>query len=210
MNIGGSFQVNNVQLPFTNCIEVTFALSAGTAGTELVAQMFKNGSAIAGTQSRVIFENTTDIEHIAVDTVQDLNANDTIDVRIKVVSGTVNILLEEGRLSLHSTGSPSSPDFTTFENLDVDSVEEDVDTFNASLAYGVEWDIVIRKGTNRKKAKVGATWEGTNVSWDEFNVVALGTVDVVLNVDISGGNVRLRASSPTNDWIVSGNRTLIK
>ncbi|MFN7465336.1 MAG: hypothetical protein ACK53T_02360 [Planctomycetota bacterium] len=186
------------------------SLSAGTAGTELVAQMFKNGSAIAGTQSRVIFENTTDIEHIAVDTVQDLNANDTIDVRIKVVSGTVNILLEEGRLSLHSTGSPSSPDFTTFENLDVDSVEEDVDTFNASLAYGVEWDIVIRKGTNRKKAKVGATWEGTNVSWDEFNVVALGTVDVVLNVDISGGNVRLRASSPTNDWIVSGNRTLIK
>lgn len=204
---------DNIQVTVRGAYRIIadLSVSCDTAGAEIVFQLFKNGVAIAGTQSRIITAATTDIMHVAVDSVQDLAANDTIDVRAKVVSGTPNLLLEEGRLSIHSTGSPSTPDFTTFENLDVDSpTAEVVDSFDASLAYGVVWEVVIRKGTNRRKLRIDATWEGTTTNDSQGNVVDIGTIDVTMSVDISGGQVRLLATATTNDWIVSGNRTLIK
>lgn len=204
---------DNIQATVRGAYRLTanLSVSTGTAATELIIALFKNGTAITGTQSRVLLPLTTDIYEITIDTIQELNGNDTIDVRAKVVSGTPNVLVEEGRLSISTTGSPSSPDFTTFENADVDSAAtEDVDTFLASIAYGVVWEVVIRKGTNRRKVRVDATWEGTTVASSQGNVVDLGTIDVTLTVDINGGNVRLRATTTSDDWIVSGNRTLIK
>ncbi len=189
---------------------VDLSVSCDTAGAELIFQLFKNGSAIPGTFSRIIFENNTDLMHVGIQSVQELNGNDIIDVRVKASSGTPSVLVEEGRLFIAATGTPSTPDFTTFINDDVDTGTEVVDSFDASLAYGVEWDVIIRKGTNRRKIKVGATWEGTNVNSDQYNAVDLGTIDITLTVDISGGNVRLNATATTDDWIVSGNRTLIK
>lgn len=204
---------DNIQVTVSGAYRIIadLSISCNTAGAEIVFQLFKNGAAIAGTQSRIITAATTDIMHVAIDSVQDLTANDTIDVRAKVASGTPNLLVEEGRLSIHSTGSPSTPDFTTFENLDVDSpTAEVVDSFDASLAYGVVWEVVIRKGTNRRKLRIDATWEGTTTNDSQGNVVDIGTIDVTMSVDISGGQVRLLATATTNDWIVSGNRTLIK
>lgn len=186
------------------------SVSCDTAGAEIIFQLFKDGVAVDGAFSRIIFENNTDLMHVAIKTTRALSASEVIDVRAKAASGTPSILIEEGRLGLFTTGSPGTPNFTKFENTDVDTGTENVDTFDATLAVGVEWDLVIRKGTNRKRVKVGATWEGTNVAWDQFNTVELGTIDVTLDVDINSGNVRLRAIATTDDWIVSGNRTLIE
>lgn len=186
------------------------SVSGDTAGMEVIFALFKNGSVIVGTQSRIVLAATSDIMHIQIESIQDLNGGDVIDVRAKAAAGTPNLLVEDGRLAISTTGSPSTPDFTTFENADVDTGTEDVDTFAASLAYGVVWEVVVRKGTNRRKVTVHATWEGTNINSSQSNVVDLGTIDVTLTVDINAGNVRLRATATNDDWIVSGNRTLIK
>jgi hypothetical protein len=186
------------------------SISSNTAGAEILFQLFKNGVAIPGTLTRVIFENDTDLLYIGIKTIKSLNGNDELDVRTKADTGAPFLLLEEGRFGVFTTGSPSTPDFTTFENIDLDTGTEDVDVFDASLAHGVEWDVVIRKGINRKRAKIGATWEGININWDQFNTIELGTIDVTFDVDINGGNVRLRGIATSDDWIVSGNRTLIK
>ena len=186
------------------------SVSSDTIATELIIALFKNGVVIAGTQSRILLPAITDKYEITIDSIQELVGNDVIDVRAKVGVGTPNVLVSDGRLNVATTGSPSTPDFTTFENADVDTGTEDADTFLASLAVGVIWDVVIRKGTARRHTTVRVTWEGTNVFFDEFNAVSNGVIDVTLSVDISGGNVRLRAAATSDDWVVSGNRTLIK
>lgn len=204
---------DNIQATVRGAYKCVADISASgtTAGMEVILALFKNGTVIAGTQSRIVLAATIDKMHIQIESIQELSSNDTIDVRAKVVSGTPNFLVEDGRLAISTTGSPSSPDFTTFENIDVNlAATEDVDTFLASLAYGVIWEVVVRKGTNRRKVRVDATWEGTNINSSQGNVVDLGTIDVTLTVDINGGNVRLRATTTSDDWIVSGNRTLVK
>ncbi len=183
---------------------------SGDATEEYIFNVFKNGVPIAGTSSRITTTVAGDKYHVAVHTVQEVDGEDELEIRIAAAAGTPDLLIEEGRLSVHTTGSPSSPDFTTFENTDVDTGTETVDSFTASLAYAVEFDVVIRKGSNRRKVKVGATWEGTNVNYDTISTIDIGTVDIELSVDISGGNVRLLATAISDDWIVSGNRTLIK
>lgn len=186
------------------------SLECDTAGAEIIIALFKNGVVIPGTQARVLFENNTDKMPLMVDSIQDLNAEDVIDVRAKAASGTPSITVVDGRLKISTTGSPSTPDFTTFSNPDVDTGTETVDSFDASLAYGVTWDVVIRKGTARRRITVGATWESTNTFYDQFNAVSNGVIDITLTVDISGGQVRLLATATSDEWIVSGNRTLIK
>lgn len=212
LGVTASHSNDNIQVSVRGAYKCVadLSVSGDTAGMEVVFALFKNGSVITGTQSRVILAATTDIHHVQIETIQDLSSNDTIDVRAKVISGTPNLLIEDGRLSVSTTGTPSTPDFTTFQNLDVDTGTEDVDTFDASLAYGVVWEVVVRKGTNRRKVRIDATWEGTNTNFGQSNVIDIGTINVTLSVDISGGNVRLRATATTDDWIVSGNRTLIK
>jgi hypothetical protein len=187
------------------------SVSGDTAGMEVIFALFKNGTVIAGTQSRIILAAATDIMHVSIESIQDLNASDVIDVRAKSVAGTPNLLVEDGRLAISTTGSPSSPDFTIFSNPDVDTGTEDADTFLASLAYAVIWDCVIRKGTARRKITLEATWEGTNLNYSQSNPTDLnGPIDITLSADVNAGNVRLRATATSDDWIVSGNRTLIK
>jgi hypothetical protein len=203
---------DDISLTVRGAYKCVANLSVSCSGTnnELIIQLFRNGVALVGTQSRILIPASTDIKQIIIDTVQDLNSADVIDVRAKVVSGTPNLLIEEGRLSVATTGSPSTPDFTTFSNLDLDTGTETIDSFVSSLAYGVMWEVVIRKGSNRRISQIKATWEGIDVNYDVIGVIDIGTVDVILSVDISGGDVRLRGTATSDDWIISGNRTLIK
>lgn len=189
------------------------SISGDTAGMEVIFALFKNGSVIPGTQSRVVLAATSDKMHVQIESIQDLAASDVIDLRAKSGAGTPNVTVIDGRLAISTTGSPSTPNFQKVENLDVDiaTSPENVDTFLASLAYSAIWDLTVRKGTARRKITVEATWEGTSVNFSQSNPVDLnGPIDVTLSVDISGGNVRLRATATTDNWIVSGNRTLLE
>ena len=65
------------------------------------------------------------------------------------------------------------------------------------------FDFVIKNGTNVRAGIVYACHDGTNVEFAETSTVDLGdTSDVTLAVDISGTNMRLRATTTSSTWTI--------
>jgi len=65
------------------------------------------------------------------------------------------------------------------------------------------FDFVIKNGTNVRAGIVYACHDGTNVEYAETSTVDLGdTSDVTLSVDISGTNMRLRATTTSSTWTI--------
>jgi len=65
------------------------------------------------------------------------------------------------------------------------------------------FDFVIKKTTNVRSGTVYACHDGTNVEFTETSTQDLGdTSDVTLSVDISGTDMRLRATTTSDDWSV--------
>lgn len=102
------------------------------------------------------------------------------------------------------------PAYTVFANTDVDIGTEVIDSFPLSSATGVDWDYTISNGTNRKKGRFSASWNGSTIQTSEQSTLQIGTIDITLSADINGSNIRLLATATSNDWRVSGNRTLVQ
>jgi hypothetical protein len=65
------------------------------------------------------------------------------------------------------------------------------------------FDYSIKNGTNVRAGTVVATHDGTNVEFNETSTVDLGdTSDVTLSVDISSGDMRLRATTTSSTWTI--------
>jgi len=91
------------------------------------------------------------------------------------------------------------------KNTNVDSAAaETVITVEGISTYTAAFfDFVIKKGANVRAGTVYSCHDGTNVEFTETSTVDLGdTSDVSLSVDISGTNMRLRATVTSDDWIV--------
>ena len=90
------------------------------------------------------------------------------------------------------------------ENTDVDSAAAETVAQVAHATYTAAFfDFVIKKGTSVRAGTVYSCHDGTNVEFTETSTVDLGdTSDVSLSVDISGTNMRLRATVTSDDWIV--------
>jgi hypothetical protein len=103
-----------------------------------------------------------------------------------VGSITVN---SNGLLSTASTTSATTT--TTIASLAVA-------TYTAGF-----FDYSIKNGTNVRAGTVVATHDGTNVEFNETSTVDLGdTSDVTLSVDISSGDMRLRATTTSSTWTI--------
>jgi hypothetical protein len=100
---------------------------------------------------------------------------------------------------------------TNFNNSDIDIGSEDCDTFAISLAEGAVWHYTITNGTAYRSGIVTATWSVSTADCSETSTPDVGgsTDDVTLNVDVNSGNVRLRATSTSNNWQIYGTRYLI-
>ena len=89
------------------------------------------------------------------------------------------------------------------ENTDVDTGTETVATVAHATYTAAFFDYVIKNGTNVRAGTVYSCHDGTNVEFTETSTVDLGdTSDVTLAVDISGTDMRLRATTTSNDWSV--------
>ena len=89
------------------------------------------------------------------------------------------------------------------ENADVDTGTETVAEFSAAAFTAGFFDFVIKKTTNVRSGTVYACHDGTTVQFTETSTQDLGdTSDVTLSVDISGGNMRLRATTTSDDWSI--------
>jgi len=91
---------------------------------------------------------------------------------------------------------------TLTSNTDVDTGTETVISVD-DASIGIFFDYVVSNGTNLRAGTVTAVHDGTNVEFTETSTADLGnTTDLVLSVDLSGGNVRLRATAASNNWSV--------
>mgnify|MGYP003624282466 CR=1 FL=1 len=89
------------------------------------------------------------------------------------------------------------------ENLDVDTGTETIATVVKANYDAAFFDFVIKNGTNLRAGTVFAIHDGTNVEFTETSTNDLGdTSDVTLSVDISGTDMRLRATTTTDNWII--------
>ena len=89
------------------------------------------------------------------------------------------------------------------ENTDVDTGTETVASVAIATYTAAFFDFVIKKTTNVRSGTVYACHDGTNVEFTETSTQDLGdTSDVTLSVDISGTNMRLRATTTSDDWSV--------
>jgi hypothetical protein len=76
-------------------------------------------------------------------------------------------------------------------------------SISATLGSAFFFDYTINKTTNSRAGTIIVTYNGSMVEFAEFGTVDLGnTNEVLLSVDISGGNIRLLATTSTNDWII--------
>ena len=88
-------------------------------------------------------------------------------------------------------------------NTDVDTGTETVATIAHASYDGAFFDFVVKNGTNLRAGTVYATHDGTNVEFTETSTNDLGdTSDVTLSVDISGADLRLRATTTSDNWTV--------
>lgn len=74
----------------------------------------------------------------------------------------------------------------------------------ATASYGAAFfDYVVHKGSNIRAGTIAACNDGTNVSFAETSTTDLGdTSDVTFTVDISGGAMRLRATTTSSTWTI--------
>ena len=88
-------------------------------------------------------------------------------------------------------------------NTDVDTGTETIAQVSKGTYTAAFFDYVIKNGTNVRAGTVYSCHDGTNVEFTETSTVDLGdTSDVTLAVDISGTDMRLRATTTSNDWSV--------
>jgi hypothetical protein len=125
----------------------------------------------------------------------------------------ITVIAGSGTLSLWAVsiqGVPGVQGYIGFSNIDVDTGTETVDEFDITLTDGVRWDYVVKKTTNVVAGSIIACHDGTtNVEFSNISTTVLGTVDVIFTVDISGGNIRLRATASSDNWSIKGRRYYI-
>ena len=125
-----------------------------------------------------------------------INRSSEYDANIKLyVNGDSRI---DGTLQIES-GNISYQ-----ENTDVDSAAaETVASVTIADFDAAFFDYVIKSGTNLRAGTVTAVHDGTNVEYNEVSTQDLGdTTDVTLSVDISGADMRLRATTTSDNWLI--------
>ena len=97
------------------------------------------------------------------------------------------------------------------ENTDVDTGTETIKELALATYQAVFFDYVVKNGTNLRAGTVTAVHDGSNVEFTDTSTKDLGdTSGVTLSVDISGSNMRLRATTTSDNWIVKANIRGIK
>lgn len=188
------------------------ATVSGTASSDITFQFYKNGVAIANALARVLFDGSGNPQNVVIHLVQeDVQQSDVFDVRAVASAATPSILVQQGRFSMYTIGFINSEQYKDFENLDIDTGTEVVDNFLASLGSAVEFKYTVIKGAAFRAGSIIAVWDGTNPpEHSEIGTISIGdTSDLVLDVDFSGGDIRLKGTAASDNWIVKGKRTII-
>lgn len=114
------------------------------------------------------------------------------------VQGSWKNFLTEGDITLQTA---VDADKTNSGTLSVGTTT--IKELSATSYAGVFFDYVVINGTNRRVGTVVAITNGTNVeSYETFSNDLGSTTDLTFTVDLSAGNLRLRAAATTSGWSV--------
>jgi hypothetical protein len=115
----------------------------------------------------------------------------------------------DGEISIDGDLKIKSANISYQENIDVDSAAaETVATVNTGEYTGAFFDYTCVSGSNARVGTVMAISVGGSIEFTDNSTTDIGdTSGAVLSVDISGGSMRLRATTTTDDWII---KTLIR
>jgi hypothetical protein len=149
--------------------------------------------------------------HLVFETKSDSSTNTTVE-RMRITdTGNVgiNTTTPSQKLDVQGNIAITKALLSNQENLDVDSGATRVIATISSTSYDAAFfDFVIKKGTNLRAGTLYAVHNGTTTEFTETSTQDLGnTSDVTLSADLSGGNIRLLATTLTNDWII---KTLVR
>ncbi len=140
------------------------------------------------------------------------NEDDSSDriLNFKVNSGDRTLDLSENL----TIGDPISNEcnLSAVSNIDIDTGTETVDSFADTIGDGAMWFFVVKKATALRSGMLTAVWNaaGDAVEYTQQSTTDIGdTSDLVLSVDISADNVRLRAAAASDNWIVRSQRMVL-
>ena len=143
---------------------------------------------------------------------QRMNIANDGDIRFNAYGAGVLVTDSSGNIT--ATTSPpvdgitfnNGATITNQVNTDVDTGTETVAEVSSSSFTAAFFDFVIKKTTNVRSGTVYACHDGAGtplIAFTETSTQDLGdTSDVTLSVDISGGNMRLRATTTSDDWSI--------
>ncbi len=148
---------------------------------------------------RIIHDNPNDILKIGKN-----GATTSSSLIIQGGTGNVGIGGVPGaKLDIEGDLQVKGVNISNQENLDVDTGTETIATVVKANYDAAFFDFVIKNGTNLRAGTVFAIHDGTIVEFTETSTNDLGnTSDVKLSVDISGTDLRLRATTTSDNWII--------
>jgi len=133
----------------------------------------------------------------------EISANDSASILLKTNGATALTLNNTQNATFAGDVTVDSALLSNQENTDVDTGTETVASVAIATYTAAFFDFVIKKTTNVRSGTVYACHDGTNVEFTETSTQDLGdTSDVTLSVDISGGNMRLRATTTSDNWSI--------
>jgi hypothetical protein len=173
----------------TATIQLRTTNSAGTSVP--LSNISSTGDIGGGTRSRLMFSTR--------------DSSGTIQERVRIdSSGNVGIgtTSPSAKLDVQGNIQITKSLLSNQENLTVDTgALRLIAQISSTNHDAVFFDYVIKKGNDLRAGTVYAVHNGTDVEFTETSTNDIGnTNEVVLSVDISGGNVRLLAKTDTNGW----------
>lgn len=116
-------------------------------------------------------------------------------------TGSIDIT---GSVTVNGTLDIKSANVSYQENIDVDfGATEVVATISSTLYTAAFFDYVVKQGTNLRAGTITAVHDGTNIEYTDVATQDLGsTTGITLACDLSGGDIRLTATTIDDNWSV--------
>ena len=130
----------------------------------------------------------------------------------RLAKGTAEQVLTMNAGATAPEWADASGGLDSAENTDIDTGTETVDTFADTDADACHWHYVVKKGTNLRTGIIMGVWEATGdtVEYNEQTTNDIGdTSDLTFAVDINADQVRLQATTLSDDWSVKVKRIQI-
>ena len=200
----GLVSIKNTGVPTLRLDNTDTSLAVQTLGSLEYYQNDTSGTGV-GAVCKINAVNESSFQGEAALTFQTGSAS-SITERMRIdSSGNVGIGQNDPGEKLDVAGNVliTAALLSNQENTDVDTGTETVASVAIATYTAAFFDFVIKKTTNVRSGTVYACHDGTNVEFTETSTQDLGdTSDVTLSVDISGTDMRLRATTTSDDWSV--------